>query len=103
MTIDEAILKYKEITNTDAICPAHCNISCDKCEQESKQLTEWLEELSKRRVEELFRKENEKAIRDKAIDDFVNRMLEEGIISLVQYVKIKEIAEQLKENNVDSN
>ena len=45
MTIDETIAKYKEITNTDAICPAHCNISCDKCVQESGQLAEWLEEL----------------------------------------------------------
>ena len=45
MTIDEAITKYKEIANTDANCPAHCNISCDKCVQESKQLVEWLEEL----------------------------------------------------------
>ena len=45
MTIDEAIAKYKEIANTDANCPAHCNISCDKCVQESKQLAEWLEEL----------------------------------------------------------
>ena len=45
LSIDEAIAKYKEITNTDANCPAHCNISCDKCVQESKQLVEWLEEL----------------------------------------------------------
>ena len=45
MTIDEAIAKYKEITNTDANCPAHCNISCDKCVQESGQLAEWLELL----------------------------------------------------------
>ena len=45
MTIDEAIAKYKEITNTDAICPAHCNIPCDKCLQESEQLAGWLEEL----------------------------------------------------------
>ena len=45
MTIDEAIAKYKEIANTDANCPAHCNISCDKCVQESKQLVELLELL----------------------------------------------------------
>ena len=45
LSIDEAIAKYKEITNTDANCPAHCNISCDKCVQESEQLVEWLEEL----------------------------------------------------------
>lgn len=45
LSIDEAIAKYKEITNADANCPAHCNISCDKCVQESKQIAEWLEEL----------------------------------------------------------
>ncbi len=45
MTIDEAIAKYKQITNTDANCPAHCNMSCDKCVQESEQIAEWLEEL----------------------------------------------------------
>lgn len=45
MKIDEAIAKYKEITNTDANCPGHCNVSCDKCVQESRQLVEWLEEL----------------------------------------------------------
>ena len=50
MSIDEAIAKYKEITNTDANCPAHCNISCDKCVQESKQLAEWLEELKQYRA-----------------------------------------------------
>ena len=49
MTIDEAIAKYKEITSTDANCPAHCNISCDKCVQESEQLVEWLEELKELR------------------------------------------------------
>lgn len=45
MTIDEAIIKYKEITNTDAVCPMHCNIPCEKCVQESEQIAEWLEEL----------------------------------------------------------
>ena len=47
--IDEAIAKYKEITNIDSNCPAHCNISCDKCVQESRQLAKWLEELKRRR------------------------------------------------------
>lgn len=47
--IDEAIAKYKEITNTDSSCPGHCNISCDKCVQESRQIVEWLEELKRRR------------------------------------------------------
>ena len=45
MTIDEAIEQYKEITNPDTICLAHCDMFCDKCVQESEQLVEWLEEL----------------------------------------------------------
>lgn len=45
LSIDEAIAKYKEITNTDALCPGHCNIPCEKCVQESEQLAEWLEKL----------------------------------------------------------
>ena len=45
MTIDEVIEKYKEITNPDTICLAHCDMFCDKCVQESEQLVEWLEEL----------------------------------------------------------
>ena len=45
ISIDEAIAKYKEIANTDAICPGHCNIPCEQCVQESEQLVEWLEEL----------------------------------------------------------
>ena len=50
MTIDEAIAKYKEITNTDANCPIHCMRTCDKCVQESGQLAEWLEELKALRL-----------------------------------------------------
>ena len=45
LSIDEAIAKYKEITNTDALCPGHCNIPCEKCVQESEQLAGWLEKL----------------------------------------------------------
>ena len=45
MAIDEAITKYKEITNTDAICPGHCNIPRDNCVRESEQIVEWLEDL----------------------------------------------------------
>ena len=77
MTIDEAIAKYKEITNTDAICPAHCNISCDKCVRESEQLAEWLEELKAIKdgcIPIIHGKAelelHDKAIRTKAIDDF---------------------------------
>ena len=105
MTIDEAIAKYKEITNTDANCPAHCNISCDKCVQESEQLAKWLEELKELRATSCgYSKEdielNRNAMYSKAIDDFVrlaNTMPtveeEDGEI---RPMWLEEIAEQLK-------
>ena len=114
MSIDEAIAKYKEITNTDANCPAHCNISCDKCVQESEQLAEWLEELKAYREigtvegyksaiecyneEYTIRKSNKQY--NKAIDDlvkFANTMPtveeEDGTI---RPMWLEEMAEQLK-------
>ena len=113
MSIDEAIAKYKEITNTDAICPAHCNISCDKCVQESEQLAEWLEELKELRATSCgYSKEdielNRNAMYNKAIDDFSILMKEtlnhdwattkiyEQIIYNRLFDKCNEIAEQLK-------
>lgn len=107
MSIDEAIAKYKEITNIDAICPAHCNISCDKCVQESEQLAEWLEELKELRTTSFgYRKEdielNRTAMYNKAIDDFAN-VLKENYDYLPQILSqesfglyIDEYAEQLK-------
>ena len=100
MTIDEAIAKYKEIANTDANCPAHCNISCDKCVQESKQLAEWLEEL--KAIKEKGRyvqgnKAGQKIGYNKAIDDFVESV--KNLIadsSVIRFKDIDEIAEQLK-------
>ena len=74
MTIDEAIAKYKEITNTDANCPAHCNISCDKCVQESKQLAEWLEELKVYQQHEIICNKGYNEGYNKAIDDFVKEI-----------------------------
>ena len=105
MTLDEAIAKYKEITNTDANCPIHCMRSCDKCVQESGQLAEWLEELKELRTTSCgYSKEdielNRNAMYSKAIDDFVrlaNTMPtveeEDGEI---RPMWLEEIAEQLK-------
>lgn len=93
MTIDEAIAKFKFIANSDANCPAHCNISCDKCVQESKQLAEWLEELKdyrdKNKMVVRIDVENMDSVEDKindlskyaesqynkAIDDFAGRLI----------------------------
>ena len=74
MTIDEAIAKYKEITNTDENCPAHCNISCDKCVQESEQLAEWLEELKIYQQHEIICNKGYNAGYNKAIDDLRNEL-----------------------------
>ena len=79
LSIDEAITKYKEITNTDEVCPAHCNIPCEKCLQESEQLAGWLEELkSYRENSNGYTKEdielNRKAMYNKALDDFVKEI-----------------------------
>ena len=71
MTIDEAILKYKEITKKDAICPTYCNISCDKCIQESEQIAEWLEELKVYQQHEIICHKGYNAGYNTAIDDFV--------------------------------
>ena len=105
VSIDEAISKYKEITNTKAICPGHCNISCDKCLQESKQIAEWLEELKTIKsdgfTDNLLNMGFTKGY-NKALDDFVklvkehnwnirNRNENEFI-----YGAIDRLAEQLK-------
>ena len=111
MTIDEAITKYKKITNTDANCPAYCNISCDKCVDESKQLAEWLEELKTYREKKcnklvyLARKSIDKidAVNkgyicgyNNAIDDFVNDLKDYFVIPHdVRVIEMK--SEQLKE------
>ena len=117
MTIDEAIAKYKEIANTDANCPAHCNISCDKCVQESKQLVELLELLKwyEQGMEDIpsesgvLAKDVYHAGYNKAIDDFKSR-LEERILAgkmidekfaYIDSCDIDEIAEQLKAGGAD--
>ena len=109
MTIDEAIAKYKEITNTDANCPAHCNISCDKCVQESEQLAEWLEELKIYQQHEIICNKGYNAGYNKAIDDFVKlvhkhdwniRNINEN--SFI-YGAIDTLAEQLKAGGKNDN
>ena len=104
MSIDQAIAKYKEITKTDAICPAHCNISCDKCVQESEQLAEWLEELKAIKdgcIPIIHGKAelelHDKAIRNKALDDIVTIIKERvGMDWEWDFCFIEQIAEQLK-------
>ena len=108
MSIDEAIAKYKEITNTDANCPAHCNISCDNCVKESRQLVEWLEELKayKQNTDicpmcdtycSYIAEEFENGY-NKAIDDCKELTFREVVYcdSLNDRTEFRELAEQLK-------
>ena len=110
MTIDEAIAKYKEITNADTNCPAHCNISCDKCVQESEQLAEWLEELKSYRASVFSGDMTQKMLKEeynKAIDDLLEDANEMAIeVDVDTYTMkaigiglLENIAEQLKEKN----
>ena len=109
MTLDEAIAKYKEITNTDANCPIHCMRSCDKCVQESGQLAEWLEELKSYRASVFSGDMTQKMLKEeycKAVDDFKKELFKNservrpvgwlGYSEVVTCEKIYEIAEQLK-------
>ena len=121
MKIDEAITKYKEITNTDAVCPAHCNIPCEKCLQESEQIAGWLEELKELRNMKAghlyavaFNRgylKAKKEVREKAIDDFVKEICKMIVQSesngnyRFYAVEIKQaiadLAEQLKEGEIE--
>ena len=110
MTIDEAIAKYKEISNTDANCPAHCNISCDKCVQESKQLAEWLEDYKRIKmlipIEQALKNEYNKAI-DDLLED-ANEMaieVDAGTYTMkaIGIGLLEQIAEQLKAGGVNDN
>lgn len=96
MSIDEAIAKYKEITNTDANCPAHCNISCDKCVQESKQIVEWLEELKSIKEKGRYvqgNKAGQKIGYRNAIDDFARGL---------DYLLVKYAIENTLEPNINN-
>ena len=67
MTIDKAIEFYKGYKDR-----SDGTVNYNEFDE---QMIEWLEELSRRRVEELFRKTNEKVIRDKAVDDFADKII----------------------------
>ena len=114
LSIDEAITKYKEITNTDAVCPAHCNIPCETCLQESEQLAGWLEELKSYRASVFSGDMTQKMLKEeynKAIDDFVKEICKMIVQSenngnyRFYAVEIKQaiadLAEQLKAGDIE--
>ena len=118
MTIDEAIEKFKLITNLDTTCPRYCMLPCDKCVYESKQLAEWLEELKdyrdKNKMVVRVDVENMDSIQDKieelsryaenqynkAIDDLMEKA-SECFISDADWNYLVQEAKQLKAGGKD--
>ena len=108
ISIDEAIAKYKEITNSDTPCPRYCMLPCDKCVDESKHLAEWLEELKdyrdKNKMVVRIDVENMDSIKDKieelskyaeiqydkAINDFAEKLKEMANKSSTKYIRLSE-------------
>ena len=103
MTLDEAIEKYKEITNTDAVCPGHCNIPCEKCVQESEQLAEWLEELKVYQQHKIICNKGYNAGYNRAIDDCKELTFREVVYydSINDRTEFRELAEQLKADDTN--
>ena len=93
MTIDEAIKKYRKLSNSDRTCYP----------EEAAQIAEWLEELKERRQTNFdYVSLMDKRYRDgynKAIDDFVEKAIEEQIQYACPLDKhdIEKIAEQLRQ------
>ena len=106
MTLDEAITKYKEITNKDKNCPMYCMLSCDKCVQESGQIAEWLEELrdyqSKNKMVVRVDVENMDNIKDKIneLSKYAENQYSNGIDDYKN--KIKEELDRFEVQNIDT-
>ena len=106
MTLDEAITKYKEITNKDKNCPMYCMLSCDKCVQESGQIAEWLEELrdyqNKNKMVVRVDVENMDSIKDKIneLSKYAENQYSNGIEDYKN--KIKEELDRFEVQNIDT-
>ena len=106
MTLDEAITKYKEITNKDTNCPMHCMLSCDKCVQESGHIVEWLEELrdyqNKNKMVVRVDVENMDNIKDKIneLSKYAENQYSNGIEDYKN--KIKEELDRFEVQNIDT-
>ena len=83
MSIDEAIQKARYVADEHSDCWRNCeNLEkcCKECEYEHEQLAEWLEELKELR--EISKKnpflvdmiKHDKIVRNKAIDDFLEKI-----------------------------
>lgn len=125
MTIDEAIAHAREVAKEQKSkydkCPTRTRYNCamcfhnPKCDEDAKEhehLAEWLEELKELRnmtaghlYAVAFKNgylKAEKEVREKAIDDFAEKVKEMYAFTILEEVQLEKIAEQLKagEDNV---
>ena len=87
------------------------NIICPYCGKEHEQLAEWLEELKELRnitVSHLYAVafnrgylKAEKEVREKAIDDFAEKVKEMYAFTILEEVQLEKIAEQLKKGKTE--
>ena len=96
MTIDEAIKKYRKLSNSDRTCYP----------EEAAQIAEWLEELKAYKSDD-FTKNLQKLVYmqgyNKAIYDFVEKATEEQLRydCPLDMHDVEKIAEKLKEDGTD--
>ena len=125
MTIDEAIAHAREVAKEQKSkydkCPTRTRYNCamcfhnPKCDEDAKEhehLAQWLEELKELRnmtaghlYAVAFKNgylKAEKEVREKAIDDFAEKVKEMYAFTILEEVQLEKIAEQLKagEDNV---
>ena len=115
-TIDDVIDKlaeYEDLEEQGRLIKLPCNISCDKCVQESEQLAEWLEELKEMRKNQgqvadfLYQEGISRASKliFNEIEEIKNRYDNEDFAIIGILIKIQEIvletAEQLKAGEIE--
>ena len=127
MTLDEAIIHAREVAERNRAqyknCPADRrdieHQTCEQCAKDHEQLAEWLEELKEYRkyvdlteIPDQYKLGFQDGIvngykngYDKAIDDFVERTDSIGYVPVcadcLSKRQIREIADQLKEENTN--
>ena len=101
MTLDEAIAHAREVASRKFDDRVHCI----KCAEEHEQLAEWLEELKAYRASVFSGDMTQKMLKEeycKAVDDFaesVKNLIADS--SVIRFKDIDEIAEQLKEGEMN--
>lgn len=128
MTIDETIKMYKDISNTDTSCHRYCMLPCYECEQQCRQIAEWLEDYKQIKmlvpIEQALKSEYSKGYSkaendyyaqsekdrqssydcgyNKAIDDIREKLMQNGFIYTQHALDVfNDIAEQLKAGERD--